>query len=361
MDRTDEPITRSSAAAPLLGFWYPALATREVRPGRMKAVSLLGIPLVICRDYEGRASAFRDVCPHRAMPLSFGRFDGERLECSYHGWQFDMTGTCRHIPALVEGSPIRPEKIGATTYPCREQDGYVWVFMADPADRDAPMPDIPRLPVFSEPYRFFQISARLHCTVDDGIVGLMDPAHGPFVHHSMWWRGRRSIHEKSKVFEPLPLGFRMKAHAPSRNSAPYKVLGLYGAPIVTTIDFVLPNLRSELVQCGQYWFSSRATVTPVAEHECRIDFCAAWNCFRWVPFSTSLLRFFARLFLNQDKRVMERQAIGLRQKPAMMLLDDADTPAKWYFKLKAAQLAARHNGGRFEHPLKEPVTLRWRS
>jgi hypothetical protein len=45
----------------------------------------------------------------------------------------------------------------------------------------------------------------------------------------------------------------------------------------------------------------------------------------------------------------------------MMLLDDADTPAKWYFKLKAACLAARQHGGPLEHPLKEPVTLRWRS
>ncbi len=39
----------------------------------------------------------------------------------------------------------------------------------------------------------------------------------------------------------------------------------------------------------------------------------------------------------------------------------ADTPAKWYYKLKAAHLAARRNGGVLEHPLKEPITLHWRS
>ena len=58
---------------------------------------------------------------------------------------------------------------------------------------------------------------------------------------------------------------------------------------------------------------------------------------------------------------MQRQAQGLRYKPPMMLLDDADTPAKWYYKLKAAHLAAHANGGIFDHPLKGPVTLRWRS
>src|SRR5437899_192447 len=154
----------------------------------------------------------------------------------------------------------------------------------------------------------------------------MDPAHGPFVHQSAWWRSRDSIHEKAKEFEPIPNGFRMKAHEPSRNSALYKLLGVYGERITTTIDFMLPNLRYELVTCGPYWFSSRATVTPITEQECRIDYCAAWNVFRWVPFATTLFRLIARHFLNQDKRIMERQALGLRYKPPLMLLDDAVLP-----------------------------------
>jgi len=58
---------------------------------------------------------------------------------------------------------------------------------------------------------------------------------------------------------------------------------------------------------------------------------------------------------------MDRQAIGLRYKSPLMLLGDADAPAKWYFKLKAAHLASVQTGHPFEHPLKGPVTLRWRS
>jgi phenylpropionate dioxygenase-like ring-hydroxylating dioxygenase large terminal subunit len=56
------------------------------------------------------------------------------------------------------------------------------------------------------------------CGPDHAVVGLMDPAHGPFVHRAWWWRSRRSIHEKEKRFEPAPLGFRMCRHAPSANS-----------------------------------------------------------------------------------------------------------------------------------------------
>src|SRR5207253_7968261 len=139
------------------------------------------------------------------------------------------------------------EKIGVTSYPCRDQDGYIWIYVADSQGIPDTIPEVPRLPVLSEPYSRLHISTTLKCTIDDGIVGLMDPAHGPFVHQSVWWRSRDSIHEKAKEFEPIPNGFRMKAHEPSRNSALYKLLGVYGERITTTIDFMLPNLRYELV------------------------------------------------------------------------------------------------------------------
>ena len=35
---------------------------------------------------------------------------------------------------------------------------------------------------------------------------------------------------------------------------------------------------------------------------------------------------------------MVEQAAGLRYGPALMLIDDADKPAKWYFALKQARL-----------------------
>ena len=53
---------------------------------------------------------------------------------------------------------------------------------------------------------------------------------------------------------------------------------------------------------------------------------------------------------------MIEQARGLQYRPAMMLIDDADKPAKWYFALKQAHL--NHTD---DHPLKGPVELHWRS
>jgi phenylpropionate dioxygenase-like ring-hydroxylating dioxygenase large terminal subunit len=198
--------------------------------------------------------------------------------------------------------------------------------------------------------------ADLPCNVDHGIIGLMDPAHGPFVHQAWWWRSGASIHEKAKKFEPIPEGFRMSSHAPSGNSAPYKLLGVYGEPITTTIDFVLPNRRYETIRCGKKWFSSLTTITPVTPSTCRIDVVGCWNVFYNVPFVTAIASYFGAKFVGQDQQTMIEQAQGLRSNPGLMLIDDADKPAKWYFALKQARLK-----GTGEHPLSGPVTLRWRS
>jgi phenylpropionate dioxygenase-like ring-hydroxylating dioxygenase large terminal subunit len=199
--------------------------------------------------------------------------------------------------------------------------------------------------------------------VDHGIIGLMDPAHGPFVHQAWWWRTRHSIHEKSKAFEPIPMGFRMSAHTPSSNSAPYKLLRMYAQAdgITTTIDFVLPNRRYEQIHAGKYWFSSMTTVTPMTADRCRIDVVAAWNLFRHVPFVLPIFRFFGKKFMGQDQRTMEIQAEGLKHNPSLMLIDDADRPAKWYFALKSAYLESRRTGQPMQHPIQGPVVLRWRS
>jgi phenylpropionate dioxygenase-like ring-hydroxylating dioxygenase large terminal subunit len=219
------------------------------------------------------------------------------------------------------------------------------------------------VPTFSEKYKIAYLTADMPVSVDHGIIGLMDPAHGPFVHQAWWWRSRHSIHEKQKAFEPIPYGFRMSAHTPSSNSAPYKLLRFYANAdsITTTIDFTLPNLRLETIRAGKYWFSSLTTVTPVTRQRCRIDVVACWNIFRWLPLGPELLKYVFAKFVEQDRRTMEMQAEGLGYNPHLMLIDDADRPAKWYFQLKQGLLDARRTGAEFRHPMSEPVTLKWRS
>ena len=58
---------------------------------------------------------------------------------------------------------------------------------------------------------------------------------------------------------------------------------------------------------------------------------------------------------------MIQQAEGLRHNPSLMLIDDADKPAKWYFALKQARLDAAASRRNSKHPMDGPVELHWRS
>jgi len=360
---------REEDAGFLWEFWYPAARSSVIQGRRLAAAMLLEVPLVLGRTDEGKAFAMRDSCPHRGIPLSYGRFDGKNLECSYHGWKFaGCSGQCVEIPSLTSQDKLKVERIFAGHYPCEEHDGYIWVYMnsrgrvaaGDSTATRLPetIPPVPRLATFGAKYKSTHLECDLPSHVDQGIIGLMDPAHGPFVHQSWFWRSQKSIHEKAKQFEPIPYGFRMSPHSPSTNSAPYQLLKrMTGAPVTTTIDFVLPNMRTEEIRSGKLWFSSLTTVTPVRRDLCRIDFLAGWN----VPLPITIFRLFAKTFLRQDQETMIQQAEGLRHHTRLMLIDDADRPAKWYFALKANLLEARRTGGAMVHPMEGSVTLHWRS
>lgn len=351
--------------------WYPALRADKLRAGKLATAMLLDIPLVLGRLADGRLFAMRDSCPHRGIPLSAGWFDGHRVTCKYHGWEFEpCSGQCALIPSLSSHDHLDATRIFATAYPCEERDGHAWVYVPAPGTGKkggGPERAVPELAKFGPRYKSAFLTADLPCNVDHGIIGLMDPAHGPFVHQAWWWRTRGSIREKTKRFEPIPEGFRMSAHAPSGNSAPYKLLGVYGQPVETTIDFVLPNRRTEVIRCGDKWFSSLTTVTPVTASTCRIDVVAAWNVFYHWPLVKQIAMFFGAKFVRQDQETMIQQAEGLRHNPSLMLIDDADKPAKWYFALKQARLEAggfqvsESRTGTPRHPVDGPVELHWRS
>ncbi len=338
-------------AQPLREMWYFALPGSALRPGQMAPKTLLGEPLLLGRDNAGGVFALRDICPHRGIPLRYGRFDGAEIECCYHGWRFRPDGRCTAIPSLVEGQSFDLSKIRAKGFPAREVQGNIWVYVGE--DDPATAPEIPVVADIGEraPGMFERLS--FPSAIDHAVVGLMDPAHGPFVHRAWWWRSRRSIHEKAKPFAPAPYGFTMVRHAPSSNSNAYRLLG--GKP-ETEITFQLPSVRIEHIRVGTHVVANLTAVTPISAAESEINHAIYWT----QPWLRPLLRPFVRAFLRQDRDIMVMQQGGLKYDPPLMLIDDADRQAKWYYRLKNEYRRARAENRPFENPVKERV-LRWRS
>jgi len=342
----------------LRNIWYYALPSSQLKPGKTIAKTLLGEPILFGRSRNGEAFALRDICPHRAIPLSCGRFDGQEVECGYHGWRFAATGQCTAIPALTADQQLDLGRFRVKSYLVEEFQGNIWIYMPanDRVDASYPEMDIPKVPEFGDrPYQAIEI-LRFPCFIDHAVVGLMDPAHVPFVHRAWWWRSHDRLSEEVKIFDPSPYGFTMRRHQLFQQTFLYRLLGK--DPEVE-ISFRLPGVRIEKVVTKQHTLCNLTAITPISETETEVT----TNVYCTMPWFTALKPLilpFIQEFLNQDREMVVKQQVGLKYDPPLMLIKDADTQARWYYQLKAEFARATAEGRPFINPVKEQV-LRWRA
>ncbi|CAN0403645.1 unnamed protein product, partial [Discosporangium mesarthrocarpum] len=159
--------------------WYPAATASEL--GRaLLGRTYLGEPVVLYRREDGTPVAMEDRCAHRFLPLSKGRLVGDRVQCGYHGLEFDGSGACVHAP----GQKSPPDGAGLRTFPLAEKWHLVWIWMGDPALADESLiHDIWRC---DHPDWTCIVGAPFHIKGDYRLFtdNLLDPSHVSFVHQS---------------------------------------------------------------------------------------------------------------------------------------------------------------------------------
>ncbi len=349
----------------LRDFWYLALPSRAVKPRRLVPKVMLGEPLVFGRDKAGRIFALRDICPHRGIPLHHGWIEGDAVRCCYHGWKFSTAdGRCIEIPSLVPEQKLHLERIRVAAPPVREVQGNIWVYFpragaaAGAAADSAALPDPPLAPGVGERPPAVSIAMDFACGVDDAALGLMDPTHAAYVHTSWWWRKNpRKVRLKEKSYLPTAAGFRMERLVlGEKGSKPYRLLGRGTS---TEITFDLPGIRIEHVKGDRHSVVSLTAITPLTEKLCEVHQRIYWTL-PLLGWARPFVRHFARIFLGQDRDVVVKQQEGLAYKANLMLIDDADTQAKWYHRLKQEYLKASEENRPFRNPI-EPRVLRYRS
>lgn len=341
----------------LKNHWYLAVPSEQIKKNKMHPIEIMGEPVLFFRDSSLVVHAIKDLCPHRGIPLHFGRVVQDMVECPYHGWKFDGAGVCQEIPSLTSTQKLDCTKIKIKSYPVKEMYGAIWVFVGD-SQFDQSLtpqpPNFPGIPLDAKP-EICEV-VEFPCHIDHAVIGLMDPAHGPYVHQSWFWRSSKSSYEKKKDFGPVTFGFRMKRHQPSKNSKAYKILG--GEP-TTEITFRIPGTRVEHVQVGEKSFYSLTALMPLANNRTQVVQMVFWNI-TWLKFVKPFIKSFGHTFLDQDLQAVTKQQQGLKYDPTLMLINDADTQAKWYFQLKKEWTEHLSANREFKNPVPETV-LQWRS
>ncbi len=159
--------------------WYVAAWDQEV--GRtLVPRTILGDKVVLYRKEDGTVVALEDACPHRKLPLSMGRLIEDRVQCGYHGLEFDCTGTCVQAPTQDR----IPDNADIRSYPVIERWNWIWIWMGDPARADeGKIIDIPH---FDDPNWGVNRGPAMDiaCNYQFMTDNLLDPSHVSFVHSS---------------------------------------------------------------------------------------------------------------------------------------------------------------------------------
>ena len=245
----------------LPGQWFIVATSAEL--GRAPiARTLMGTPLALFRDGEGRAAALLDRCPHRNVPLSIGEVVEGQLQCAYHGWRFDGGGACRFIPSLIGEPGGKAQR--ATSYPTIEQDGFVWVCGA-PGEMPASRPY--RFPVIEERgYTTVRRRVESESTMHAALENALDVPHTAYIHRGLFRSSSRGIEITAKVRrshdrvvaeyvgEPRPTGLVARLLSPSGG-------------VVTHFDrFILPSIAEVEYRIGtENHFLVAAAMTPVSD------------------------------------------------------------------------------------------------
>jgi len=162
----------------LRNFWYVAASCEEVQ-GKPFGRVIMNEPIVFYRQPDGTPVALEDRCVHRHLPLSMGKLVGDRLQCGYHGLQFDRTGQCVRVP----GQDLIPPGAKVKSYPVVERYKWLWIWMGEPALAD---PDkITDFHWFDDPNwgaksSYLHVEANWQLVVDN----LLDLTHLAFVHET---------------------------------------------------------------------------------------------------------------------------------------------------------------------------------
>ena len=159
--------------------WYVAALSEEVTAAPM-ARTIVGDPVLLYREDEKTASALLDLCPHRFAQLSNGLVENGRIQCPYHGLEFNGSGQCVHNP---HGNGARPKSLNIRTFPLVERDGLLWIW---PGDTGLADPDkIPNFSCRTAPDRkTIGGHARVECNFRLLVDNLMDLGHAQYVHRA---------------------------------------------------------------------------------------------------------------------------------------------------------------------------------
>jgi phenylpropionate dioxygenase-like ring-hydroxylating dioxygenase large terminal subunit len=284
--------------------WYIILDCSQVKD-RPIGVTRMGEKLVFWRDRQGKPSCLRDKCCHRGAQLSLGKIVNRRLQCPFHGFEYDATGRVVLIPANGKNTPV-PEHFKVQHYPTHEAHGFIWIWWGENPPSDLQPPRF--FDDLDESFSYAQIRDPWPIHYSRAVENQLDVMHLPFVHYNTIGRGNRTLvdgpvvkwigDDKFRFF----VFNRVDDGTPSRKpeEIPDPESGFH-------LDFIFPNLWQNYISDN---VRVVAAFVPV-DAESSLIYLRFYQSFMRVPLLRDAINRLAMPFnrkvLHQDRRVVLTQ------------------------------------------------------
>jgi len=160
--------------------WYAILRSEDVKKNKPVGIRRFNKKLVLYRDTQGQVVCLVDRCAHKGVPLSNGKQHGDYIACPYHGFQYDASGRCVHMPVLGKDGVV-PKHLHVPFHTVREQHGLIWCWTGEQVPEQ--LPEVPMFKEFVEYTGFtsrYDWHAPTHYT--RYVESVCEVYHVPFVH-----------------------------------------------------------------------------------------------------------------------------------------------------------------------------------
>lgn len=156
--------------------WYFVCKCKDLDKNTVKSFNVCGQHIAVFRDSKGKIAAMDGYCAHMGVDLGIGKVVDDKIQCYFHHWKYDQSGSCVHIPAQKEIS----KKSCLKTYALREKYGAIWVYPASKAPQEVlDVPELSGNEVLVSLGKPYERSCHHHITMINGI----DPQHLKTVHN----------------------------------------------------------------------------------------------------------------------------------------------------------------------------------
>ena len=163
--------------------WYVAAWSDGIGEGQLLARTIMDERIVLYRKADGDVAAIEDRCAHRFAPLSMGKIvGGDRIQCPYHGLEFDGTGACVRNP---HGTKNIPPRARVKSYPVIENHKAIWIWMGDGSADAGKVPDFGVLDNVPELHTTKRDSIVIRANYQLVIDNLLDLSHTSYLHEGI--------------------------------------------------------------------------------------------------------------------------------------------------------------------------------